>query len=863
MNASNCPAQVPPRAPNRYAALVQAIAPITSRVRTDISAIKLSDGSRWTKEPLTNDRLLRHVNGGPARGACPIKEGQSVTMVAVLDLDSHRGETPWPMMAAHTARICESLDLWGFAPVAFRSSGGRGVHIYLIWDAPQDAYSVREALRGVLDSLGLCEGAKGGIAAGVVEIYPRQDEVGLGENGNQFILPLGGASEPLEPAFDYEPMGKEYATQVQWPSSMPVPVLQRPARQQVLADDLVPIEQVRAALAAIPNTGDNAPDYFGWHQILCAVHEATGGSEEGLEAALDWSRQHANHDEKFARSRVWNYIKPAGDRTKAVTRATLFKHAMDHGWSMQRETSADGLEALPDEDDDPFSDSPTAGEKSASKKPKVDIPEARHLCTDQANVQRLLRHFGKKLLVASDRWYVDDGVRWCPDDTVPTRYAMSLSKIIMQEALAWEKKKAASGEEDEKNKAIAKALRAWSAKAEMRSTIDAALALTKRVLTVDTDRLDSNPWLLNCLNGTVDLRTGKLQPHDPNDFITKVCPVAYRPDAECPAFDALLRRVFAEEEGPAPIGRYVMRWFGYCATASTREQVFVVHYGGGGNGKSTILDLIAGVLGDYAGTAAPGLLVGSANDRHPTEIADLFGRRMVTAHESGDSGVLREEFVKQATGGDRIKARFMRADFFEFVPTHKLQLLTNYKPTIKGQDAGIWRRVQMLPYLVRFGTPEQVASGEAQFLKDETMAEKLAQEREGVLLRIVQGAVEWYRDGLNPPDSVRVASSEYRKEQDRLLQFLNENCELGRDYTVNLTGGMNDGLYPAYTEWCKEGGYFPLSKSRFQQEIARLVPGFRTKPAKVTIFGRRRDVVQITGVRLMQAAGGEDGDVFD
>lgn len=536
------------------------------------------------------------------------------------------------------------------------------------------------------------------------------------------------------------------------------------------------------------------------------------------------------------------------------------------GWTAPRETSAEGLESLPDEDDT-FADVPTAPApaKTPLRKPKVDIPEARHLCTDQANVQRLLRHFGKRLMVAGDRWYAWDGTRWVPDDTIPTRYAMSLSKIVAHEAIEWESKTAASGEEDEKNKAVAKALRAWSSKAEMRATIDAALALTKRVLSVDTDLLDRDPWLLNCISGTLDLRTGKLQAHDPNDYITKVCPVAYDPQAKCPTFDALLRRVFAEEDGSNPIGRYVLRWFGYCATGSTREQAFVVHFGGGGNGKSTILDLVAGVLGDYAGTAAPGLLVGGANDRHPTEIADLFGRRMVTAHESGDSGVLREDFVKQATGSDRIKARFMRADFFEFVPTHKLQLLTNYKPTIKGQDAGIWRRVQMLPYHVRFGTPEQVAGGEAQFLKDDTMSEKLAQERAGVLLRIVQGAAEWYREGLNPPDSVLAASGEYRKEQDRLLQFLNENCELGRDYTVQLTGTMNAGIYQVYKEWCKEGGFFALAKVRFLQEIERLVPGFKKEPVKVSIFGSklRRDVTLITGVRLMQAAEGNDGDLFD
>ena len=226
---------------------------------------------------------------------------------------------------------------------------------------------------------------------------------------------------------------------------------------------------------------------------------------------------------------------------------------------------------------------------------------------------------------------------------------------------------------------------------------------------------------------------------------------------------------------------------------------------------------------------------------------------MVTAHESGDGGVLREDFVKQATGGDRIKARFMRADFFEFAPTHKIQLLTNYKPVIKGQDHGIWRRVVMVPYKARFGTPEEVAIGSAQYVKEVNVLERLRAEKEGVLAWLVEGAVDWYRDGLNPPDAVLAASCEYQKEQDRVLHFLNENCETGPDFSVFLTADFDLGLFQVYESWCKEAGFYALSKPKFLNELERLLPSFKKQTVKVQgVSGRRRDLLKIHGVQLME-----------
>lgn len=358
--------------PDTKRALVEALRPVTDRVRRDISAVKFSDGSRWTKQPLDDAALLQHVNGGPPRGACPIKEGESVTMLALLDLDSHRGETAWPEMQRHAAGIAEALELWGMHVVPFRSSGGKGIHLYMLWDQPQDAYSVRTALTEVLEALGYQNKAgKGGVASGFVEVFPRQDAVGIGENGNQFILPLGGHSVPLTASM--EPMTREMVEFIAWPTSTPVPRRQPPVKAvTALADDLESIAKVTEALAAIPNDGGvSSPDYDAWRDLAFAVHEATGGSEEGRQAFADWSEQNPVFDEAFFDERVWEYIKDAGNRHAAITRSTLYGKAREHGWGAAAPASAEGFGDLLDVDDLPARPLPAPPPAPAPQAPAV------------------------------------------------------------------------------------------------------------------------------------------------------------------------------------------------------------------------------------------------------------------------------------------------------------------------------------------------------------------------------------------------------------------------------------------------------------------------------------------------------------
>lgn len=491
-----------------------------------------------------------------------------------------------------------------------------------------------------------------------------------------------------------------------------------------------------------------------------------------------------------------------------------------------------------------------------AESPVSAIPVAQHLCTDQANAERLQKHYGNKLIVCAGSFHAWDGARWKLDDSLAQRFACELSKIVRAEADAMriqaEAAQAAvspaeiaaslehprlkplrdgeTGSRAYDLGEVAKALDAWSKKCEMKNVQDAALGLLKKLLKVEPNDLDADPWLLNCVNGTVDLRSGTLREHRPADLITRLAPVAYDPAAQAPRFRAFLHEIFASP----PVVDFLSRWFGYAATGSIREQKLVFHWGAGSNGKSTLIETIEAVLGDYATPAPPGLLTAkNGDDRHPAEIADLHGRRLVTASESEEGAKLREAFIKLTTGGDKLKGRRLYGQLFEFTPTHKLQLLTNYKPQIRGSDFAIWRRILLVPYMLKFGSPQQVASGDADRLGDPLLKEALAAELQGVLTWIVAGAREWYaQGGLRPPAVVLAAGAEYRTEQDRVGEFIRDCCRL------DVAGwSAVSALYRSYQAWCHDAGIHPLSRRRFMDEVQRSVPGFQPDVKQAGVRG--------------------------
>lgn len=312
--------------------LMDTLRPILDRVRRDDHAAKGPNGAYRVGAPLTDELMQAHLDGSDRpRGAYIIAPGTSTCRLALLDLDSHRGATSWEEMLVVTARVCEALSAAGFAPVPWRSTGGRGVHIYMVWTEPQDAYSVRMALREVLETCGLKPGT-GGVSKGEVEVFPKQDAVPANGYGNMFILPLAGKSAPLEPMLGYEVMPREYALALDWPASDPVPPRERPVVERREVEVSSDLDQLRSALAAIDND-DEGLGYDEWRDIVAGVHHATGGSDEGYALALEFSQRSPKFEEDELRDKVWGWLDGRPPSVAPITAATIIAKARAAGWS--------------------------------------------------------------------------------------------------------------------------------------------------------------------------------------------------------------------------------------------------------------------------------------------------------------------------------------------------------------------------------------------------------------------------------------------------------------------------------------------------------------------------------------------------
>ncbi|MBK8172769.1 MAG: hypothetical protein IPK60_20860 [Sandaracinaceae bacterium] len=283
----------------------------------------------------------------------------------------------------------------------------------------------------------------------------------------------------------------------------------------------------------------------------------------------------------------------------------------------------------------------------------------------------------------------------------------------------------------------------WAAASERKERRRAMveLAAVELGIPIHQDELDQDPNLLNVANGTMNLRTGEFRSHSPSDLITKLCPVALDLDQDCPLWRKTLERVIPDDE----IREYFQRFCGYCLTGRVREQMMLIAYGDGANGKSTVFRTIQYVMStSYAIQFATELLTQKSQRGHPTELADLRGARLAVGTETGQDQELDEPLLKLLTGGDRIRARRMREDFSEFSPTHKLVLITNHLPRVRGADYAMWRRLHVLAFEVKIPVGE----------RDPQLMEKLAAERAGILAWMIKGAREWYRIGLCPPADV-------------------------------------------------------------------------------------------------------------
>jgi putative DNA primase/helicase len=433
-------------------------------------------------------------------------------------------------------------------------------------------------------------------------------------------------------------------------------------------------------------------------------------------------------------------------------------------------------------------------------------------CTDLGNSIRLVARHECRLRYCHSwkKWLAWDGMRWRIDNTGQVAWAATETIVSLFEETAQRiqalsrqlKEKLDEHEEarlQEELSALTRLLK-WCIASESAGRIAAMIELAKSRpgIPIQPADMDRDVYLLNLRNGTLDLRTGTLRPHDPGDVLTKLSPVEFDPEAKAPRFYQFLTEIFATRIGLIP---YLRRFSGLCLTGDVSEQLLHIFWGIGANGKSVLLNLLLAMLGeDYAIKAAPELLMQKRSETHPTERADLHGKRLVVAIESAEGGRLAEALVKDLTGGDRIRARRMREDFWEFSPTHKIILCTNHKPRIVGSDHAIWRRVRLVPF-------EVVIPDEKQ---DKHLLDKLKEELAGILAWCVQGFREWQQDGLTVPREIKTATDSYRSEQDTLAAFIEECCFVHSDTSARAAD-----LYAVFRDWAKRSGEKEISKRTF------------------------------------------------
>lgn len=437
---------------------------------------------------------------------------------------------------------------------------------------------------------------------------------------------------------------------------------------------------------------------------------------------------------------------------------------------------------------------------SIGKSPEPKEPKL-YSFDDTGNAERLADAFGASVRYnyIDNCWHYYDSRRWCRDDTgVICRLGDEIVEELRHGLTPYLRQP--EGDPDEVEKQFNKHLR-YSRSSKGKK---AMVKETMHRVPVTPGQFDQHNQLLCTPNGVIKLRSGKLEGHDPDLYLTKMTHCEYTDKAGCPQWMAFLNDIFAGDE---ELIRYIQKAVGYSLTGSTEEQCLFFCYGTGRNGKSTFLDTISAMLGDYAVNIQPETIMVKHNTGNgpSSDIARLKGARFVTSVEPNEGMRLNEGLIKQLTGGDKVTARFQYGRDFEFTPEFKLWIGTNHKPVIRGTDTGIWRRVHLIPFTVQI--PEEKV--------DKRLVYKLRQELPGILAWAVDGCMLWQREGLRKPAAVEEATKEYRSEMDVVAAFLDACCErgMGREKTTDL--------YQAYSAWADENNEYKMSSRKFGMELAK------------------------------------------
>lgn len=431
--------------------------------------------------------------------------------------------------------------------------------------------------------------------------------------------------------------------------------------------------------------------------------------------------------------------------------------------------------------------------------------------TDLGNAERLADHYGHivRYCYERKRWLVWTGKVWEWD-------AGAKVSILAKLAVRNIYHEAGNEVDDKKRKEIANHAKASESDHRINAMVN--LAQSEPGIPIEITELDTDPWLLNCLNGMVDLRTGRLIPHDKAKLITQIIPLDYMPDAKCPQWLAFIDWLTGKDQD---LATYIQRAIGYSLTGDVTEQIMFFIYGLGNNGKSTLTMTIRTLVAGYGERLdADDLMV---KDRKsgggPKEgIANLFKKRYALGSEVRDGRRLDVSQLKDMTGGETMKARHLYEREFEFMPTHKLWLYGNKKPSIHDTSLAVWRRVKLIPF------SQTIPDDEI----DRKLGAKLVGELQGILAWAIRGCLGWQQHGFNEPNSVATATQEYRHEQDLLGDYILDNCVLGASSSV-----LKSELRDNYEGWCRDNKIDLVQPRAFRSNlIERGITDFRGTAGK-------------------------------
>jgi putative DNA primase/helicase len=417
--------------------------------------------------------------------------------------------------------------------------------------------------------------------------------------------------------------------------------------------------------------------------------------------------------------------------------------------------------------------------------------------TDATNAARLLREHGRDIRynAAWKKWLVWEATHWQMDDgALIHEKGLEMVRGIYGDLL-----KTADYRQRmdiEKYAMLSESVRRREAFIKAASWIKA--------LNITSDDLDRDRWLLNVKNGTIDMASGEFRQHSQEDMITKLAQVEYDTDADCPAWKQFIREIMNYN---GDIISFLQTVAGWAITGDTSEQTMFILFGSGANGKSTFLNTIMYLLGDYAIATPTETFMRKNGDQITNDIARLRGTRFVTTTEAEQGKRLSEPLIKQITGNDRMTARFLYGEFFNFVPTFKIFMATNHKPVIKGTDYGIWRRIKLIPFTTRIEEDKQ----------DKHLEEKLRTEASGILNWLLEGTARWRKDGLKTPAAILNATDEYRGEMDVMGNFLKERCVQRPEVSIRIRE-----LFKAYQDWCEENNEHACSERFFSLRLKEM-----------------------------------------